>query len=218
MPKNRPTRRQADRRAQTRDELLNAATRVFARRGYHAATLDEIASDAGFTKGALYYNFESKEELFLALLDQHIDSRIALLRELQAQPASAGAKLAAGAERTVSSLRQEREWSLLYLEFSAYAARNARFRRKFEQRLQAVHEATMETVNARTMTPNDTRDGISGIEGEMTLCPACRKSFTPMKARMNGPIITSFDLPAMSALHCSGSRPCALSHGLLSVV
>jgi AcrR family transcriptional regulator len=140
--------RRVNKRAQTRTRLLAAATRVFARRGYHGATLDEIASDAGFTKGALYYNFASKEELFLALLDQHIESRIALLRELGGRAAPAGARLAEGAERTVSSLRREREWSLLYLEFSAYAARNAPFRRKFEQRLRAVHEAMVETVEA----------------------------------------------------------------------
>jgi AcrR family transcriptional regulator len=153
VPGERSEHRRLNRRVQTRGLLLDAASRVFARRGYHGATLDEIASDAGFTKGALYYNFASKEELFLALLDEHIESRIALLRDLRSGEAPAAARLAAGADRTVSSLRQEREWSLLYLEFSAYAARNARFRRKFEQRLRAVHEAMVETVESLVPDP-----------------------------------------------------------------
>jgi AcrR family transcriptional regulator len=150
-PRRQP---RAERRQETRERLLAAATRVFARRGYHAASLDEIASEAGFTKGALYYNFASKEELFLALLDQHIESRIQLLHELAGRAAPAEARLSEGADRTVSSLREEREWSLLYLEFSAYAARNARFRRKFEQRLRAVHEAMVQTVEALAGDPS----------------------------------------------------------------
>src|SRR5439155_17747419 len=90
-----------------------------------------------------------------ALVDQHIESRIALLRDLRSPTAPAGARLAEGAERTVSSLRQDREWSLLYLEFSAYAARNARFRRKFEQRLRAVHEAMVVTVESLVPDPEE---------------------------------------------------------------
>src|SRR3954454_19188950 len=114
MPMAVARQTQPERRQKTRTRLLAAATRVFARHGYHAATLDEIAAEAGFTKGALYYNFASKEELFLALLDQHIASRVALLRELGSQASPADARLSTGAARTTSSLRAEREWSLLY--------------------------------------------------------------------------------------------------------
>jgi AcrR family transcriptional regulator len=153
MPPRRATQPRADRRRETRTRLLAAATRVFARRGYHGATLDEVASEAGFTKGALYYNFASKEELFLVMLDEHIESRIALLHDLAKRTVSAEARLAEGAERTVSSLRDDREWSLLYLEFAAYAARDARFRRKLEQRLRAVHEAMVETVESLAPDP-----------------------------------------------------------------
>jgi AcrR family transcriptional regulator len=59
----------AQRRQQTRARLLEAAGQVFARRGFHAATLDEVAEAAGYTKGAVYANFANKDGLFLALLD-----------------------------------------------------------------------------------------------------------------------------------------------------
>ena len=55
------------RRALTRRHLLEAAGVVFARQGFHGATLDEVAATAGFTKGAVYSNFTSKDDLFLAL-------------------------------------------------------------------------------------------------------------------------------------------------------
>ncbi|HEV2920825.1 MAG TPA: helix-turn-helix domain-containing protein, partial [Actinomycetota bacterium] len=66
----------AQRRQQTRARLLDAAGQVFARRGFHAATVDEVADAAGYTKGAVYSNFANKEELFLALLDQRIAAQL----------------------------------------------------------------------------------------------------------------------------------------------
>ena len=66
---------QEERRAQTRDAVLAAAGRVFAKRGFHGASLDAIAEDAGVTRGAVYYNFADKEELFLELLDRRCAER-----------------------------------------------------------------------------------------------------------------------------------------------
>jgi AcrR family transcriptional regulator len=59
----------ADQQAQTRAALLAAGTKLFARRGYHATTIDEIARVAGFTRGAFYANFDDKGDLFLAVLE-----------------------------------------------------------------------------------------------------------------------------------------------------
>src|SRR6202048_277234 len=59
---------------EARDELMSAALRVFARRGYRQAGVDEIAADAGYSKGALYWHFSGKDELLLALLEERIDA------------------------------------------------------------------------------------------------------------------------------------------------
>ena len=66
-----------ERQAHTRHCLMESAARVFKRRGLEGASIDEVASDAGFTKGAFYANFKSKEELFLAMLDQRFAERVA---------------------------------------------------------------------------------------------------------------------------------------------
>src|SRR5260370_10335100 len=68
-----PTRR----RELTRRTLLEAAAVVFSREGFHGASLDEVAAAAGFTKGAVYSNFKSKEDLFLALLEDHLEDTLA---------------------------------------------------------------------------------------------------------------------------------------------
>src|SRR5215212_9999570 len=68
----RARRPRAERR-ESRDELLSAALRVFARRGYRHAGVDEIAAEAGYSKGAIYWHFSGKEELLLTLLEERID-------------------------------------------------------------------------------------------------------------------------------------------------
>src|SRR5476649_1930069 len=70
------------RRAMTRRHLLEAAAIVFARDGFHGATLDDVAATAGFTKGAVYSNFKSKDDLFLALLDDRIERQFAIALEV----------------------------------------------------------------------------------------------------------------------------------------
>lgn len=65
-----------ERRAQTRRRLLEAAVEVFARRGYHGATVEQIAATAGVTQGALYGNFAGKHALFLALVDQRMAGQV----------------------------------------------------------------------------------------------------------------------------------------------
>src|SRR5207248_4188642 len=66
---------------ESRGELLKAAVRVFARRGYSQAGVDEMAAEAGYSKGALYWHFSGKEELLVTLLEQRIDTP---MRELVA--------------------------------------------------------------------------------------------------------------------------------------
>ena len=64
-------------RARTREALLNAATEVFAEKGFAAATLQEISAAAGFTRGAFHHHFASKEELFLAVIARHDEELLA---------------------------------------------------------------------------------------------------------------------------------------------
>jgi AcrR family transcriptional regulator len=66
----------SERRARTRAQLLEAAARVYAERGVDGATLDDVAEEAGFTKGAVYDHFGSKDNLLFALLDEHLGAEI----------------------------------------------------------------------------------------------------------------------------------------------
>src|SRR4030095_9654299 len=75
MTRRRLTR--AEKSAQTRAQLMASARQLFLRRGFHAASLELVAEEAGFTIGAVYSRFGSKADLFLAILDEHIDRIVA---------------------------------------------------------------------------------------------------------------------------------------------
>ena len=81
----------------TRARLIQSAEKVFARDGFEAAKLEEIATDAGYTRGAVYANFDSKEDLFFALLEREISSRIAALETRNGQSARARGEAAGDA-------------------------------------------------------------------------------------------------------------------------
>ncbi len=72
----RLTREEA--RQRTRERLLDAAAAVFRRLGYDGASLEEIAETAGYTKGAIYSNFDTKADLFKALVDRHLEAELAV--------------------------------------------------------------------------------------------------------------------------------------------
>jgi AcrR family transcriptional regulator len=137
MTERTPTRRRptrAQKRAANRERILAAARAVFGARGYHAATIEEIADEAGLSNGAIYYNFQNKEELFLALLDERLEERLEHTRRTIAAGTglSTGERALEEEARDVSrSFREGREWRLLLLEFATYAARNPAFAAPF---------------------------------------------------------------------------------------
>jgi AcrR family transcriptional regulator len=152
-------RTQAERREETRAQLLAAAARVFARRGFHATSLDAIGEEAGFSRGAVYYNFADKEELFLELLDTRCAERAADLRDVFAgsdDDIETSASQAQHAARSAfDAMTGDPEWRALYMEFLAHAARDASFRRAFASRSDQMRGALEEVVVQRTQPVAD---------------------------------------------------------------
>jgi AcrR family transcriptional regulator len=146
----RPTR--AQKREANRERILHAARAVFGRRGYHAATIEEIADEAGLSNGAIYYNFANKEELFLALLDERLDERLEHVRRVLADAGSGDAAVDQEARDVTRSFKESREWRLLLLEFVVYAARNPRFATKFKAHKRKLRAALANAFDAHLST------------------------------------------------------------------
>jgi AcrR family transcriptional regulator len=149
------------RRQQTRDYLLQAAAQVFAERGFHAASLDEVAAAAGFTKGAVYSNFKNKEDLFLALLADIQQ------REMDALHATIDASDVPPEDRLLDFVHLIRDevaavgthWDVLFQEFILYAMRNEAAREKLAE----FDVATIEKV-AALIGEEQAREGVATPE------------------------------------------------------
>ena len=121
-----------EKQAETRRRLQDAAERVFLRRGLQGSSVEEIAAEAGFTRGAFYSNFESKDELFVELLHTRIYDRYAEMAEqAQEQPGSPRERLRWGIERVRDVQKGEAGvWLFrLWLECLTQAARDEDFRK-----------------------------------------------------------------------------------------
>jgi AcrR family transcriptional regulator len=123
---------------QTRARLLEAAAQVFSRRGYYAASIDDVAAEAGFSKGAVYSNFESKEELFLALIEQRFENDARDFENVGRflDRTSAPGELSG----YIQAIAADRTWNLLVIEFFLYAMRDDAVRQKASSRLRTLHE------------------------------------------------------------------------------
>ena len=133
----------AEQNDRNRALLLAAALRVFLDRGYHAATLELIADEAGFSKGVVYSRFTSKADMFLALLTDRIAERAAQNASVAGQLAHSGP--AALLELAWRAERDSPGWRLLVTEFRAHAARDP----ELSHRYAAAHASTSPRWPAR---------------------------------------------------------------------
>lgn len=163
--------RHAEKTAQTRVRLLNSAEKIFARDGFEAAKLEEIAADAGYTRGALYANFDSKEEIFMELLSEEVERRMALARERTRKreelPMSKEDLYRAMRKGYISSLKNP-TWNILFLEYKLFILRHPKLRAKVSE-MQAKPYNTMATSLEQMFAGIGMKTKISPLAAGMAL-------------------------------------------------
>jgi AcrR family transcriptional regulator len=164
------------RRELTRTALIEAAADLFARQGFHATPLEEIASTAGFTRGAIYKNFKSKEEILMAVVDWTIESQFAAYADAldEEEGATAADQVSAAADVWARLFRRDRDLTLLTLELRLLALRNPGFRPRLAEwerhqlaRTSAFIRERMRTSGFRlTISPEELAAvALAGVEG-----------------------------------------------------
>jgi AcrR family transcriptional regulator len=143
----------AEQAERNRALVLDAARRVFLARGYYGATLEQIADDAGFSKGVVYSQFESKADLFLALLEARVAERAAENARLAESLAGDGGLLAL-LDHLARGDQATPGWALLVIEFRVHAARDPVLSRRYA----AAHARTVEAL-AGVLATVTARDG-----------------------------------------------------------
>ena len=132
-----------------RDELLDAALAVFARRGYGHAGVDEIAAAAGYSKGALYWHFSGKEELLQTLLDERVDAPTReLVALLESAPPDHDMSVEASRE-FARRLSDQRDAVLLEREYWTLAVRDPELRTRYAERQAQLRDAMARGLEAR---------------------------------------------------------------------
>jgi AcrR family transcriptional regulator len=142
----------AERRERTREELLAAAEALFTTRGFHATTVDEVAAEAGYTRGAVYSNFTSKEDLFFAVYERRVEQTLAQVRAVLDEQGSAG-----GLERlavdTTGRRGRDDGWLAVFIEFWAHVLRHPELRERFAR----IHRRAGEPFAAAVQQVADER-------------------------------------------------------------
>jgi AcrR family transcriptional regulator len=137
----RPRLKRREAAAQTRQRLLSSARDVFVRRGYHGASIYEIAEGAGYSIGALYSHFGGKEGVFLALLDRHFDEQLeAYSRQIEGAE-DTGKVLQAGSDFWTQFLQRDPEVVILFVEFWSVAMRDPELTERFADSYRRLRSA-----------------------------------------------------------------------------
>src|SRR5215218_37206 len=110
--------RREERKEETRRELVASATKIFAERGFHAASLDEIAREAGYTTGAIYFHFADKDDLFIAAFESYALARVGEIKEVYERASGPLPKLArAFADHWMTRQAADPSFMVVALEF-----------------------------------------------------------------------------------------------------
>ena len=187
-----PAKTRREQQVETRDALLRSAARLFRERGLEGTSVEEIAADAGFTKGAFYANFKSKEELFLTMLDEKFSAEIERMDEALAGTGDPGEEARHAAAEFGEYVFADSEWPVLYFQFAAQAARDEDFRQELATRRRAMRERMVKVLErwsadfpAEPPIPLEDLAAITDVMAtgyivERTIDPKIREELLPM--------------------------------------
>jgi AcrR family transcriptional regulator len=163
----KPVSKHQQRTESTRRALIDSARVIFVRDGFEACRIEDIAAATGHTRGAFYAHFESKEDLFFALLEQEAGRRLERLRSILALSKTDEDKLSALRDYFVSRI-SDRQWTMLTLEFKLFALRRPRLR----PRLAATHRrvrASLKLEGIEKISDEPTKAALEAILAGFTL-------------------------------------------------
>src|SRR5216684_3537006 len=144
--------RRSKARGSARERLLSAASDVFSERGYVRAPVEEIAERAGVTKGAFYWHFKTKQDIFLALVEERIDRRARELMQITESASKQGDSAPAVSRGLAGMIDEQREVFLLMHEYWSLAVREPALLEGYVERLRALRSDLARALEVRHHT------------------------------------------------------------------
>ena len=173
-----------EKKAQTRQALLRSAASVFARRGFHGASVDAIAEEAGFSAGAVYSNFAGKEELFLTVLEEGAERWAQLFADSFTPGRTTQERVRGNSDAWIAAVQADPEPFLLFVELWSHAIRNPDLRGDLARRVQATRRVFLDEVRALAAQagvefPDDLADELATVVDVLGMGFAMRKLLQP---------------------------------------
>src|SRR3954462_3816087 len=145
----------AEQQERTRESVTAAAERLFVEQGFHATSVDQVAKQAGYTRGAVYSNFASKEDLFFAVYERRVEAFLPVLQQALDAAADVGEGLLAGAAGHRALREREQDgWLAVFLEFWTHVLRHPEHRARFA----SVHDRYLGPIAAALQAWADEHD------------------------------------------------------------
>jgi AcrR family transcriptional regulator len=139
--------RREERKEETRRELISAAAKVFARGGFHGASVEQIAAEAGYSTGAIYWHFEGKEDLFLAVYEAFAAGLASDIEEVFAHGhGDLSERAREAARRWTARVDSDPEFLILAHEFLVHAWRQPALRAAFAHRIASIRLALARVI------------------------------------------------------------------------
>jgi AcrR family transcriptional regulator len=173
-----------EKKAQTRQALLRSAASVFARRGFHGASVDAIADEAGFSTGAVYSNFAGKEELYLTVLEAGAERWARLFAESFTQGRTIEERVRGTSDAWIAAVQADPEPFLLFVELWSHAIRNPDLRQDVARRVEATRRVFVDEVRAVAADagadlPDDLAEELATVVDLLGMGFAMRKLLQP---------------------------------------
>jgi AcrR family transcriptional regulator len=143
----RPRKTRTQTREETRRRLVQAGWEVFATQGFTGASVEEIAAQAGFTRGAFYSNFADKEALFLAIMDERLATRVQAVTAIV--KGSSPLTLLGELRSWSATVADDSDWLPMMTEFRAHALRNETVRQRLVERERSLRVAYGRGISAQ---------------------------------------------------------------------
>lgn len=157
-------------------QIINAALRVFARKGYHGATMPEIAAEAGLSVGGLYWYYKSKDAVVAAILAQLFDADLDALAILLAEERPAGERLLTFAQHAVATFDEHRWLIPVGIDLYGTAAHDAqargfiqRYLGRYREAIAALITQGIERGEFRPVDPHDAANALLAMEEGLSL-------------------------------------------------
>jgi AcrR family transcriptional regulator len=141
----------AEQQQRTREGIVAAAEELFVTQGFHATSVDQIAAAAGYTKGAVYSNFDAKEDVFFAVYERRVDALVSRIGKVLDGGGDVRELILAHASDTVTRRGRDDRWLATFFEFWAHVVRRPSLRARFAEihaRAQAPFDGALERLAA----------------------------------------------------------------------